>query len=219
MGEGQRHRRLADAAGADEGDKPLGRDHSLQSLDHRLASDHPPKTGRQGASIAPALPVLFPQHRGDEAISAAGDVGDVGGAWVGFGKSLAQDADLDAKRRRLDVESAPDAGEQLVGAHHIALPLEQAQEDVHRPTAEDHGDVLTKQQPFDGPKLERTEKEAIAWSMFEGSAHLPSIPRMSGRLKTSVAWSSSPPAWCWRSPRGFWATAGPRSSRRPPGIA
>ena len=93
------------------------------------------------------------------------------GAWVGVGERLAQRADLDAKGCRLNADFAPDAGEQFGGAHHIAVTVQQAQEDVHRPTAEDHGDTLMKQQPFDGPKLERTEQEAIAWSVLASRAH------------------------------------------------
>jgi hypothetical protein len=69
---------------------------------------------------------------------------------------------LDTKRRRLDVDPTPDPGEQFVGTYHAALMLEQAQQDICRPTAEGHGDILTEQQPFDGPKLERSEKEAVA---------------------------------------------------------
>ncbi|HEX4740115.1 MAG TPA: hypothetical protein VH353_02170 [Caulobacteraceae bacterium] len=120
------------------------------------------------------------QHRGHKAIPAAGDAGYVTDAWIGFGESLAQSADLDTKRGRLNVDPAPRPGEQFFGAHHIALMLEKAQQDVRRPAAEGHGDILTKQQPFDGPKLERTEEEAIAWSMFASRAHATDTPQVGG---------------------------------------
>jgi hypothetical protein len=36
-----------------------------------------------------------------------------------------------------------------------------------------------KQEPFGGPKLEQTEKEAIFWYMIAKRAHVPPIPRTS----------------------------------------
>jgi len=186
VGERHRDRCLADAARANDADEPPGRDRPLEFVDDRLSSNHPPQNGGQRRPVArvggrgTGGGDRLAQDRRDKAIPTARDIGHVVAEGLTLAQSPAQCADLDANDGRLDVDASPDAVEEFVHAHHVALALDETEQDVHRAAAERHRGSLPEQQAFSRAKLERAENELVAGSMFERRTHPVSTPRESG---------------------------------------
>ncbi len=73
---------------------------------------------------------------GDEAVAAAGHVGNVAGIPLAIPERSAQAGDLNAERRLADGQAWPDPGHNLVFGHHLVRMLDQDLQDVECAAAE-----------------------------------------------------------------------------------
>ena len=161
VGDGDGDGRLADAAGADDGDEALAGDLRGQG-GHRVGTaDHARERHRQ---ILPRLdlldlPVDAAEHGAamdgrNEAIAASRDIGDEALPGLSVAEGAAQGGDMDLQIALFHEGVGPYAVEQLLLAQDLARPLQKGDQDVAGTAAEVHRLIAFEQQLLRGKQPE-----------------------------------------------------------------
>lgn len=139
FGDAQGDGGLADAAGTDQRDAASARQLRDQVIDHGLAPNHSRTTQRQVVSGDGHRRFLFDavEHdRCDKTVAALRHGDDVALAVLPVAKRFAQGRHVHAQIDVFDDAVWPDAGHQLLFAHHFTGVGQQNQEDIHRPPSQ-----------------------------------------------------------------------------------
>jgi hypothetical protein len=162
--QGQRDRGLADSSRADHCQKTSLGHVVREVVDHAGAADHPGEHSRQvvcplccRARGRRCALLMHSCNRRDEAVTAAGNIGDVAGAGLAVAQRLAERADVHLEIGLLDERARPDAREEILLADNLVGALDQRDQDVERPAAEPKGRVALQQHALRRKKPERPE--------------------------------------------------------------
>ncbi len=179
-GAGDRNRRLADPAGADDRHQTVDREEPGDQPDLPLAADHGVEQGRQTASRhalgarpralgldACAGPGLD-DHRCGERIAAADDVDDIVAAVRRRPQKLAQGADRHPQINVLDPFAAPHPLGQLGLGDHVPYRLDQGQQEVERLVPDVDGRAVPLEHAAHREQQVRSERDPFGDGLIDG---------------------------------------------------
>ena len=174
MGQRDGDGRLADPAGPSERNEAIAQQASRQILQNLLPSDHPlqPMRQRSRQRMSPdatgdgrcwlrhaAL------HRGDKAISPAGNVRDVARAVFSITERLTQFGNVDPQTDFLDHEAGPRIGENFLLRNHLTRATYEQSQDIGCPSPQLDGHAVL----FKEPRPERERAKQYGFSLVSSS--------------------------------------------------
>ena len=167
MPDRHRNRGLADAPGADDGDKARGGQLSRQPEKVVVAPDHARQAARQigvwktGSSRRVRLSGSGPGDRRDEAIAPAGHGGDVARAVRPIAQRLAQAGDMKSQTAFFHRDVGPDPGQQIPFADDLIGPGQQCNQRIKGPGAQFDGLAVPREESFAHDQAERTKRNDV----------------------------------------------------------
>ena len=143
MGNGQRHRRFADASRTPEGNELLREQPVRQAFDHVVPPDHPGQEKRKRGRFRElgrrrrrrGRLRLATLHAGDKTVSPIGDVGDEACAVFAVAEYLAKLGDVDAEAGLVHDQIWPRIGQQLILVNDLSGATHQQTKNVDRAAA------------------------------------------------------------------------------------